>query len=73
MYAKKLWFAFKCRAIVWFSMPCALFLQSLDHIPVFTIPEDVVVQEIKVAVGTARKCFHLDVGVVYGINDTLNV
>ena len=57
-----------------FGFQChVLFLQSLDHIPVLTIPEDVVVQEIKVAVGTARKCFYLDVGVVYGINDILTV
>lgn len=47
--------------------------QSPQHTPVHIIPEGLALQEIKVAMGTPRQGFHLDVGVVYGIYDTLTV
>ena len=51
----------------------SLFFQARDRSPVLTVPDGMAVQEIKLTVGTHRKWFHLDVGVVYGVNDTLTV
>ncbi|CAI7999674.1 L-fucose kinase [Geodia barretti] len=46
-------------------------LQAADLSPVLSVPDGIALQEIRVTMGTAQKCFHLDVGVVYGINDLL--
>jgi fucokinase len=48
-------------------------LQAADLSPVLTVPDGIAVQEIRVTMGTAQKCFRLDVCVVYGINDLLTV
>ena len=57
-------------------MPLHLLLissQAADLSPVLSVPDGIALQEIRVTMGTAQKCFHLDVGVVYGINDLLTV
>ena len=59
-----------CAPVIYY---CYLSSQAPDLSPVLSIPDGVAVQEIKVTMGTAQKCFHLDVGVVYGINDILTV